>query len=375
MLRGFRVRRLIELLRGFAMAVREASIVRSSCAALVALLACSVSASSATPIFDPGPYLHAQRLVDIGGYRLNVYCTGTGSPTVILDAGLGGSTESWRFVQSRLARKTRTCSYDRAGMGFSDPASSQRDAGAVVSDLHALLKSAQIPAPYVLVGHSIAGLYDRLYADRYSDQVAGMVLVDPSPPDESPSGPSIYTKCAQAAENRQLIPNTPIFAECGLLTDEELHRKCDTDGPAQCRLDQLDNDQGRSPAVWKAVASEFASYSASSAEVLREQRRYGSLPLVVLTRGNIAFEQQGERTSQDDLALWKVWKSEDERIAALSSAGKDVVVSESGHDIQIDRPEAVISAVNDVVDQARLRSRNAEAARSQARRSLEALVG
>src|SRR5580658_7163606 len=89
------------------------------------VISLSLSAPAAEQVnFDPGPYLHAQRLVDIGGRRLNLYCTGTSSPTVVLDAGLGGSTAVWRHVQPVLARTTRVCSYDRAGMGFSDPDSS-----------------------------------------------------------------------------------------------------------------------------------------------------------------------------------------------------------------------------------------------------------
>jgi pimeloyl-ACP methyl ester carboxylesterase len=111
---------------------------------------------------------------------MNIYCSGAGSPTVILDSGLGADTTDWRLVQSPIARRTRVCSYDRAGMGFSDPTTSSRAAGAVVGDLHAVLRSAAIAPPYVLVGHSIAGLYARLYTDRYPGEVVGLVLVDPS---------------------------------------------------------------------------------------------------------------------------------------------------------------------------------------------------
>lgn len=322
-----------------------------SLAAGIAL--CCALPATASPIFDVRPYLHAQRLVDIGGRRMNIYCTGSGSPTVILDAGLGGSTDVWRFVQSSIAKQTRTCSYDRAAMGFSDPANSPRDAAAVVSDLHALLTAAQIAPPYILVGHSIAGLYDRLYADRFRNEIAGMVLVDPVPPDESRTGEgSSYATCAAAAENHQLTPNSTTFKQCGLLTSDELSAKCQTDGPAQCQLDELDNAHASSPFVWKAIASEADSYGRSSTEVVHEERTYGSLPLTVLTRGN----------TDGPFAEWKVWKFAHEHIAALSTAGKDVLVPGSGHGIQIERPDVVISAVDAVLRQARSQPRNPKSA-------------
>jgi len=117
--------------------------------------------------FDQRPYESAQRLVDVGnGRRMNVYCTGTGSPTVILDAGLGGFTLVWSLVQPPVATFAHVCSYDRAGSGFSDPGPLPRTTDAIVSDLHALLRGADIAPPYVMVGHSLAGFdaHDELAA-------------------------------------------------------------------------------------------------------------------------------------------------------------------------------------------------------------------
>jgi pimeloyl-ACP methyl ester carboxylesterase len=137
-------------------------------------IAISVTQIGATPQKEPyvtSWYLHAQRLVDVGGRRLNILCMGTGSPVVVLDAGLGNGLSSWRYVQRSIAHHTRVCSYDRAGMGFSEPARSARDADAIFNDLHALLHGAGVAPPYVLVGHSIAGLYDLLYTDRHTSYV------------------------------------------------------------------------------------------------------------------------------------------------------------------------------------------------------------
>lgn len=145
----------------------------------VIILAC-LGASPNKELYEASSYVHPQLLVKVGSRHVNIYCSGAGSPTVILDSGLGGDTTDWRLVQARIARRTRVCSYDRAGMGFSDPGSPPRDASTIVKELHALLQGANIAPPYVLVGHSIAGLYVRHYTDRHPREVVGLVLVAPS---------------------------------------------------------------------------------------------------------------------------------------------------------------------------------------------------
>jgi pimeloyl-ACP methyl ester carboxylesterase len=114
----------------------------------------------------------------VGYYRLHIHCVGEGSPTVVLDAGLGGFSLDWSLVQPELAATTRVCAYDRAGYGWSDPSPQSRTPGQIVEELHTLLLNAGIEGPYMLVGHSAAGKHVRLYADRYPHDVVGMVLVD-----------------------------------------------------------------------------------------------------------------------------------------------------------------------------------------------------
>ncbi len=151
------------------------------------------------------PYIHPQRLVDVGGHKLNLYCTGHGSPSVILDAGGGQTMLTWSKVQPAIAKFTRVCSFDRASMGFSGDGPLPRDANAIVTDLHTLLQRANIAPPYVLVGHSDGGLYALLYADRYLPDVAGMVLVDPSFPKQTEAlhaaSPSVKRMEAQEAND------------------------------------------------------------------------------------------------------------------------------------------------------------------------------
>ena len=311
------------------------------------------------------PYLHAQRLVNIGSRHLNIYCTGSGSPAVVLDAGAGDTTEVWYKVQGPISRRTRVCSYDRAGMGFSDGAASKRDSWSVVSDLHALLHRAGIEPPYVLVAHSIAGLYAPLYADRYPSEVAGMVLVDPTPPyvyrhiasaapavaELAKRGEALAGECYSALASGRIEPGNKAYGEC-LGTPAQQRASCLADGPALCALEKVQVAQHSRPWFWYDSMSETGSVEgADSSEAERAQRNYGALPLIVLTASD-TFKLPGVPKSQQ-IAGWNVWKSTHDELARYSSVGVNFVVHDSGHYIQLERPAAVKSAVDEVLDQAR----------------------
>lgn len=122
------------------------------------------------------------RLYTVDGYRMHLYCTGEGSPTLVLDAGLGNDSLIWADVQPTLSKTTQVCSYDRAGFGWSDLQPRPRDAHRITDQLHTLLTQAGIKGPIVLMGHSIAGLYIRDYAARYPRNLSGLVFVDGSTP-------------------------------------------------------------------------------------------------------------------------------------------------------------------------------------------------
>jgi len=124
------------------------------------------------------------QLVDVGGYKMHIDCRGTGSPTVILESGLGDSYISWHKVQPRIAQFTRVCSYDRAGLGYSDASPRPRTSRDIAEELHTLLRNAGITGPLILVGHSMGGFDVRLFTSLYRNDVVGMVLVDSSHPEQ-----------------------------------------------------------------------------------------------------------------------------------------------------------------------------------------------
>jgi pimeloyl-ACP methyl ester carboxylesterase len=153
---------------------------------LVVLLLAAVGGGYETirETLDESAYAMPGQLIDVGGHKLHISCTGSGTPTVILEAGLGQPAAMMSgWIQPGVATVTRVCVYDRAGMGWSEPAETPRDGVAIATDLHTLLGRAQIDGPYVLAGHSSGGVYVQVFAAQYPDEVAGLVLLDSQPPD------------------------------------------------------------------------------------------------------------------------------------------------------------------------------------------------
>jgi pimeloyl-ACP methyl ester carboxylesterase len=160
------------------------------------------------------------RLVDVGGYRLHAHCTGEGSPTVILEAGWSDCWLNWYRVQPEVAKFTRVCSYDRAGMGWSDAGPYPRTSGQIVREMHALLSNAGIPGPYVLVGHSFGGFNVRLFAQEHPQDVAGLVLLDSIHEDQWARMPESMRACRRALPKKLKngIPWCPLGAIRGFYT-------------------------------------------------------------------------------------------------------------------------------------------------------------
>jgi pimeloyl-ACP methyl ester carboxylesterase len=323
--------------------------------------------------YDPAWYVRPQRLVDVGGRRLNIVCAGTGSPTVILEAGLIADSSAWRLVQPEISRHTRVCSYDRAGLGFSDPTRSPRDAAAIVRDLHALLRGANVRPPYVLVGWSSGGLYTRLYQYRYPKEVSGLVEVDPDNEfetlaDDAKIVTSVmhkprawfdeqvrewYGQYANCAKN--VARGTCAFFPGFAAYKKRLHTAgCPKVDPAECAVARVRGEHLNQGSLWEDELLELKAEDRSDAEVRAATRPYGDLPLIVLTDSeNGDVDSGGPVSAAAQRAEWVEKDRAEERVAGLSASGAHFVVAGSKHAIQLDHPTAVISAVDEVVDQAR----------------------
>ncbi|MBD8878982.1 alpha/beta hydrolase [Rhodanobacter sp. 7MK24] len=312
---------------------------------------------AAKPLVTSPVYTKPQQLVDMDhGRRMNIYCLGSGSPTVILDAGMGDSTISWALVQPALAARTKVCSYDRAGLGFSDGSSRPSAAANIAEDLHALLKAAHVAPPYVLVGHSAAGMYIRVYADRYPDEVVGMVSVEGSHEDQWVRGWAIgapgqqakwdaflkeYGSCVDEAR-RGLVPGTPAYKKCVGDPDPRF-------SPA------INAAQARYAATvrWQsAAASERQSVAYASADQARATRRhYGDMPIIVLTHS--PYPKAKDETQEERNQRTLLWESLHLDVAAMSTRGVNEIVPNSGHYIQYEHPQIVIDAIDQALSIAR----------------------
>jgi pimeloyl-ACP methyl ester carboxylesterase len=315
------------------------------------------TAAQAAPL-PPETYYAPHRLVSLpDGRRMNLFCLGEGSPTVVLDAGYGSGASTWAGIHQALAETTRVCAYDRAGNEFSDPGPLPRTTGAIVADERAMLKAAKLKGPYVLVGHSMAGLHVRLYASKYPKEVAGAVLVDPSNPRQkqrfaaAAPVPSAHDEarfatlrsCGDRRVAGKLKAGDADYAGCFPPPRADL--------PPAYR--EILIARRTDPARVANLMSEVDSMpEASSAEVEANLKPLGDLPWIVLTAAGTARAVGGP--PEEAVAMGKVWNDMHDEAAALSTRGENRQV-DAGHYIWMTKPQAVIDAVNEVVAAVRAR--------------------
>lgn len=276
------------------------------------------------------------------GRRLHLRCAGVGEPTVILDAGLGLDSSVWGRVQPKLASITRTCAYDRAGYGLSDPGPRPRDSLRRADDLVGLLDATVEKRPFVLVAHSAAVAQARLAVQRRRDAIAGLVLIDPGAELEAlkaigPVWGGAYEArqagalaCIRATAAGEMTPANAIYEECG---------SPPLDGPLASRE--------RAAAVLSENEPDPFVLSASTMT-----RSLGDLPIVVLTAGNKFGADEGAAPGETP-SLRRAWLEAGAIIAASSTHGEQRVIQDASHVIQFEQPQAVIDAITDVVERAR----------------------
>lgn len=274
------------------------------------------------------------RLMDVQGRKMHIDCVGAGTPAVILESGLGDTYLSWRKVQPEIAKFTRVCSYDRAGLGYSDGSSRPRTSEVIAEELHALLQSAGVQPPYILVGHSLGGFDVRVFAGKYRSEVAGMVLVDSSHPDQQARLPlEIRNLEGSWMREAEFLSYTMPFGIPRLLG------LCDTDAvvrAADCNY-----------ATSREALAEMKAIPESAAQT-RATGPFGDLPLVVISHD----PEKPSSEMPPDLAKLtnQAWQQMQTELSHLSTRGSLIIARNSAHYVQLDRPDVVVSAVHYVID-------------------------
>jgi pimeloyl-ACP methyl ester carboxylesterase len=264
------------------------------------------------------------RLVDVGTHRLHVVVAGTGTPAVVFEGGIGAQCEEYRALQERIADETTVILYDRAGYGPSEEGPMPRDSETEAGELRKLLNELNLPGPYILVGHSLGGLNVEIYADRYPDDVAGMVLLDPPP-----------LSFVLGREYKELIR----LAE--QMTDE-------WQGIADRGADSEDG-RARSEAVFfRMLASEHREMFGKSGRLAEDIDSFGDIPVVVVASGvpNPMFGDVAE-------AYQRYWIEQSRMLAGKSSRGKFVLVEESTHRLHEDAADLVVETILSMLEDGR----------------------
>jgi pimeloyl-ACP methyl ester carboxylesterase len=345
---------------------RDFAVVGFIVALMLPVIAASTTGQKET--VPSSAYAHPQRLVTVDGpRRMNLFCLGKGTPVVIFDAGTGGNTASWRDVQARIAQTTTACSYDRAGYGFSDPATRTSDANNAVDDLHRLIGRAKLSVPVILIGHSNGGIYASLYTRTYPDEVAGVVLVDPGFAGQQHFeryGLPSAKAAALVAANAQYIADARACvsqARAGELSEADNAKSSCLDNPSNPDpvLHAALNHEETQAVYHETRLSEFENtFGAASGENLNDREAYfeanefGSKPLIVLTAAHHSAPATGFNDDEQTI-YYAFWKRAHDAIAALSTDGQNVVIPDSGHFIQHDQPAILARYINEMVAKVR----------------------
>jgi len=312
-------------------------------------------------------YTHPHQQVEVEpGRHLNLFCTGSGSPTVIFEAGGGDDSSSFRLVQLSLSAFSRICAYDRAGVGFSDPAPWPSTAVNTIADLHRLVQVISPGQRVILVGHSNGGLYVPLYAATYPKDVAGMVLVDPFTVGADRIATALLTRRQRdnwyASDNRDIADarKCVTLAKAGVLVRPEGRMSPCLDNPPSpdaARHKILNEQLARGSEEEALLSAMIDTYPApdhgmSHAELALQAANpdFGNMPLIVLTAGE---DEQTALPKETREAIATAWKKNNDALAARSKRGRNRVVPNTHHYIQNEQPGAVIDAVRQVIDEVR----------------------
>ncbi|WP_339249882.1 alpha/beta hydrolase [Paenibacillus sp. FSL P2-0136] len=278
------------------------------------------------------------QLVDAGGYNLHIRQIGAGAPTIILEAGSGETSLSWRDIPEQLAAHATVVTYERAGYAWSEQADTERSGANIVNELHTALKNADIPGPYLMVGHSLGGMYARLFTQTYPEEVTGLVLIDARPENDDRE-----TKPILAAEKFAGNPSASLLSLLKRSGALRLFQNQLLEGLV------AEQDRGEfinviSTPSYFAAKEQEAALASSTEDAIRGQS-FGSLPVKVIARG-LPQDYVSFGVSIDaGRRLEAIWQAGQRSMLSLSSNSELIVAQKSGHMVIHDQPELVVQTI------------------------------
>jgi pimeloyl-ACP methyl ester carboxylesterase len=316
----------------------------------------------------PADFVYARpgQLVDAGGFRLNLYCMGSGSPAVVFESAFGDWTPAWAVVLPRIAARTRACVYDHAGAGFSDPGPMPRTNVRIANELHQALHNAGIGGPYILVGNASGGYPARTFAQLYMAETAGLVLVEVDASDLEPKalqdedhagnarGITALRKCRDAVAAGGPLPSSPSHPDRTCAQLFFFRGLPEPEFSPELNAALLKIAQSK-VALYDAALSEWEQLPGTEAWLQQHNQSLGSRPIRVLTTGNHAVHFLPAPDAHDPKHLeyeHQIGLAQ-ARLLTLSSNTKQIFVPNSSEYVQFDDPDAVVDAIREVYDQAR----------------------
>lgn len=308
-------------------------------AVLVGLVGTGMLYQAIATALDRRSFTPAGQMVDLGGYRLHLHCTGAGAPTVVLESGAGAPTSVWAWVQPAVAQQTRVCSYDRAGLGWSDSSPHPRDAASVARELHMLLTRAGETGPFVVAGHSLGGQYALMFAEQYRQETAGIVLIEAQHPDTTFRLPA-----AQAVQRKQeqQISMLIVLSRIGIV---RLLNMAPADDRLPAEAQAAMNMTKNSTAIVTAIQAELLEIP-TNRQQLHGSGDLGSTPLTVVSATEHGMTPELESYTAG---------LQRELVALSTKSHHDIVAGADHSSLATDQNDAqhTVAAIGAVVEQVR----------------------
>jgi pimeloyl-ACP methyl ester carboxylesterase len=301
---------------------------------------------------SPNSHPPIGKLVKIGSHQLHIYSIGEGNPPVIFESGGASWSLDWTMVQTEVAKFTNACSYDRAGFGWSESGPKPRTSEQIVTELHTLLTKAEIKKPFILVGASFGGHTVRLFAKKYPEEVAGIILLDARHETINSKMPPAWKKLEAAGKGMYqfmlLASRSGALNLLGKLMGEKAAPPIVKKLPPEIRTTYI--EVGFQPKYFQSNLDELAA-SGESDKQLSKTGSLGNIPLTVIRHGNpdLFTSMPFEQAKQAEI----VWQELQAELAKLSSNSQMIVAEKSGHGIQIDQPSLVVDAIRQMFESVR----------------------